>query len=617
MKTIFLIGHRGVGKTTLLEDYKVKSKSAECFDLDQEIELRTKTSIHEFFLSGRVADFRKVELQTLRNLLDQNLKTSNSNGAQSKTLIISLGAGFELENFTFPKESLILWIRRATDPVGRIFTDRPALTKQANPLAEWKEIFKTREIKYQNYANAQMFVPECFDTNFNPLYEYLNFAAPSKGFVTLIPDENDKIVFEAKCQLELRTDLLSEKYIVKAIEKNLKQTNLIAIRKKTPQFLKEIKSLRKKSDFMVDWDMALGFPPANWVDQIDIYSSHDNNPIAEVLVFLEELAKTSGLTSQKFLDSEQLKSFHFKICPEVSSHEAAIALDAELSATLSPLSYSFLPRSTGDLDLTYFRQLKSHSQKIGFYRFGNGSSKDQPLWWQWPKDTPKGFYGIFGENIKHSYTPGFHFHFFKNKNLYPLSISEFPDFFAHIKFFISENLKALAVTSPYKNLAFENSKFQGTSDNQTADRAANTLIFDKEIVSFNTDSAGLKTFLANQLKPEQNVVLWGGGALLPQLQELLPQAISFSAQTGQPRTEEDRHKFGSKKNQAFTLIWASGEKGNLPDSIKINNIIDLDYRDNSRAKLYSYQQSLTYVSGLEFFQAQALAQQKIWDGYEF
>ncbi len=697
---IFLVGHRGVGKTTIIKDLKQKYQKANCLDLDEVIEsdlaLSSKTQpgqpkaglkIIDLFTQGQTKLFRQLELTTLtkiiknfENSLNQKVKSNMDedqthrigSGFDATHLIVALGAGFQLQSFNFPKDSLILWIRKSSDTDGRIFSDRPRLTNNLDPILEWQEIFKAREEAYQTYANAQIFIPEYFDSTFNPLKEYLNFRPPENGFVTLIPKENDQLLLSSNCPLELRSDLLSEAKIIKILQQKKSTPHIVALRKKVPKFyshllhikLKLSKTKNPKNNVLIDWDMALGFPAKKWLKLIDIFSTHSSYPISDVLVFLDELSRNEVISNslvekfktQNSFKNANLKRFHFKISPEVQSHQQALDFDLELQEIFQDLEYSYLPRSSGSLNLTYFRQLKSHQQKIGFYRFGQGSSKDQPFWWQWPQKDSKGYYGIWGENIKHSLTPGFHFKFMQNKKLWPLSIDGFDSLLENKNYLAKNGLKILAVTSPYKNIAYLKSKFMGSmsvidslENSQTENsrnhktkfklhadsdvKAANTLIFKKastqkaklDILGFNTDTHGLQVFLNRYLNRESHVIIWGGGALLSQLQNVIRKmpltAAYIAAQRGEPRTEADKASLSQMENQSVCLIWASGQKGKDLDQvlkqISIHRIIDLDYRENSKAKLYSFMKSIDYVSGFEFFKEQALAQQQIWDTYEF
>lgn len=73
MTMIFLIGHRGVGKTRILDDYQTKNIKAQCLDLDREVEHRHKVKIQDLFSQGLAQKFRQLELQTLQTIIDKHL----------------------------------------------------------------------------------------------------------------------------------------------------------------------------------------------------------------------------------------------------------------------------------------------------------------------------------------------------------------------------------------------------------------------------------------------------------------------------------------------------------------------------------------------------------------
>src|SRR6476646_7554177 len=112
----FLIGHRGVGKTSLLsrirQYYNEESKKVQCIDLDQEIENRQGRTISDIFASEGEEYFREMEKFQLREVV-------NTFGGYEGDVFISLGAGFA----PFPKGEFI-WVRRETDKDGRVFLNR-------------------------------------------------------------------------------------------------------------------------------------------------------------------------------------------------------------------------------------------------------------------------------------------------------------------------------------------------------------------------------------------------------------------------------------------------------------------------------------------------------------
>jgi shikimate kinase len=104
---LVLIGHRGVGKTSLLQRLStyqtLRGQSTPVYDLDREIELDTGLSIQEIFETRGEIQFREMELKKFQEV------TSKS------TFIISVGAGFLMkkiknEDPKFFEQLEIVWV---------------------------------------------------------------------------------------------------------------------------------------------------------------------------------------------------------------------------------------------------------------------------------------------------------------------------------------------------------------------------------------------------------------------------------------------------------------------------------------------------------------------------
>src|SRR5690606_14098891 len=81
----------------------------------------------------------------------------------------------------------------------------------------------------------------------------------------------------------------------------------------------------------------------------------------------------------------------------------------------------------------------------------------------------------------------------------------------------------------------------------------------------------------------KNVVVWGGGGVLPSL--ALQGASYYSAHTGKPREGCEQ------KSQVDILIWSAGWQSveMLPVAWKPSCVIDLNYRADSPVRLYAFQ----------------------------
>ena len=134
-----LIGHRGVGKSDLLNRIKTylndqKTNFPLFFDLDQEIAKTYKKPLIDLFPEVGEPRFRQIEHQLFEKIDRENIN-----------YIISVGAGFSFETYPgfLTAEHQIIWVRRKTDELGRIFFNRPRLNSNVSPLEEFKEKIST------------------------------------------------------------------------------------------------------------------------------------------------------------------------------------------------------------------------------------------------------------------------------------------------------------------------------------------------------------------------------------------------------------------------------------------------------------------------------------------
>jgi len=156
---IALTGLRGSGKTkigtALAENLKAKF-----FDLDKEIEQKTKTTIKDFIEKNGWEIFRKKENEILEKLI-KKLTTKNT----EKITILSLGGGTiiqEKNKESIKKNCFIVYLQDTPENCARRITEskikherdnRPALTSAKTLLEEMKELYKTRHKIYKENAN--------------------------------------------------------------------------------------------------------------------------------------------------------------------------------------------------------------------------------------------------------------------------------------------------------------------------------------------------------------------------------------------------------------------------------------------------------------------------------
>lgn len=593
MDKIFLIGHRGVGKTKCLKNFQNKNPNYHCVDLDEQVEKNHHIPVASYFEKGLVSQFRENESRALEKLCQTD-----------QPLAVALGAGFELEKFNFPIGSVVLWLRRQSDPAGRVFSqERPALTTFVDPLEEWASLFLEREKKYAKFSNAQVCIPEGDFSSSYGLHEYLfeKTKVPENYFCTLKVKENAIPCMSGTFGLELRNDLMSEI----EIHHTLKQIQplrpvILAVRQLNDLTINFLENLDRKKfpHLQIDWDIALG----PWPQKVpgpqakDIFSEH--RPHIDDLKGLHKhfqrfcLYKFSPTVENLEEGFSWLENFKQDFCPDV-----------------------FLPRSQSE-DLTWFRKCIAQKNAFNFFKFSEGSAPGQAYWFDLDFWNPKGFYGILGEDVKHSYTPSFHRQFFREKKNSPLNLSLNEEdlsekLFSYLK---QWQIKALAVTSPYKTKVH-----QILSRSTEAPKSINTVsFFGQDIHWEDTDTKALQLFLKEHIDTSQPVVVWGGGSLRASLQDLLPEAYFLSARSGQ-LLNDGKNEYEFLENEKVQVLWAAGEKGLWPRfDFKTHKLVDLDYKENSKAKRWAVMESkkkqfpIEYISGERFFILQAKEQQKIW-----
>ena len=569
MKRI-LIGHRGVGKSSLLQRHLTYFPNVTHIDLDSEIEKKTKLSVTDFFAKFSEDAFRKLEIETYREI-----KMSNQN------YVIASGAGFPIKEIDLQDE--VIFVSRVTDSDGRIFLNRPRLNQDMSALQESKSRFLQRDLGYRNRANFIYHLSEGVQDASATEKRILSFRfRVYDGIYTLAESELPDILNRMQnfAKIELRTDLISKADILKIVQLHPKHDWLVSFRTE--------EDIELPNSVEVDCDVRF-FKKQN----IQILSSHEKS--------IEK-----ALNEVRPFESR----FHIKLCPVIENF-------SDLKRGLqwqqqSPTARSFLPRSeTGKWN--WFRLLSKYTQKLNFVRNQN-EQPDQPSLYQWlglPATRPKQWAAIVGYPVYFSRSPIRHEEFFQKQNSFmcaiPMSANEFR---AEIFWLQELGLAYLAVTAPLKQIAFEMASHK-TAEAQELN-SVNTIRMSKnQIHGHNTDLAGFQSL---QLTDSKNIAVWGGGGTLQMIKKVLPQATCFSSQTG-----KDREKDSGDQSYS-TLVWAAprNDKTLLPPPLwPVKMVVDLNYSENSMGleyaqKLISAGNEIVYISGLKMFNEQARQQQEFW-----
>lgn len=586
---IFLIGHRGTGKTALLQRLQIYGRGTlPVFDLDRELETREGLSVSEIFRTRGEEEFRRLEKRVLDHLVRAHPK-----------MVCALGAGFRLDDYVFPPTVEIVWVRRSSDAAGRIFLDRPRLDPDRPPLDEYRERFLPREALYARHADWVYLLPEGLTAPCE--FEKAIWGGRLEdigGQLTLRPHHfRNPRVFRSRIAnmgveaFELRNDFLNEVELSMALECLAASRLLVSIRR-LPVHEEWKKAAERAAD--VDWALELGEEPRIPVTCLSLH---------------EALPGESFEEQARRLESRAEEGLHLKWSPEAGSFDQ---IDFGLRwQQADPDRRSFLPRSP-EGRWSWARLLLKDRQKFNFIRDSDGSAADQPTLHEWVRalSRPRGFGAVLGSPVHHSFSPIEHLHYARHRQLDFLAVDvkagEWPRAWPVL---VEWGLRIAAVTSPLKPLAFEASK--NRSPLALEFHAANTLTrSDTGFRSHNTDFSGFKEVIEG-LPDLGETVIWGGGGTLPVLRKALPGAVELSARTGRPRDPAAGEVISPE-----TLIWAAGPDAEPPAAPwRPRLVVDLNYREDSRAREYASVAGARYVSGHAMFRAQAEAQREEWESH--
>jgi shikimate kinase len=572
-----LIGHRGAGKSTFLQQIQAHSpQSVVTIDLDQEIERVTGQSVAELFARGE-SEFRQIENRVCTELIERHCSTPQS-------VWIALGAGF---SGSIAKHVRRLWLRRSTDRLGRSFFNRPRLQSDIWPLAEYLARFAEREERYRGWADEELTLPE----GYNGGLEDFLFGAKwnLQADLTLLPHD-----FRSWSQFverrshwgirhwELRDDLLSSEQLALACS-TLPSGSLLFSRRKAAGPL----PTGLRTGLKVDWALELGEPP----DQVYALSLHERSiSLDETVARFERSARRAQV---------------LKLAVEIHSF-------AELAWGHSwwqqdPQRRSFLPRSP-DGRWCWYRSLFGRQMPLHFLRESAGSSLDQPLLWQLLLQAPmRGarFAAVLGSPVEHSRSPCEHAAFFAERGMpmvaIPVALEEFSQALPWLR---EIGLGFAAVTAPLKEAAFQAA--DQTSAQAQALHSANTLYLSNTgVYAHNTDVLALER-LAQRLPKASSIWLWGGGGVKSSVRQAWPSLLEISARQGTTLSEPPE-----------LLIWAVGRSRQFQwPKVRPQRILDLNYSEDSPGLEFAVHEHLPYQSGLEMFKLQAQFQRDFWHSLE-
>jgi shikimate kinase len=400
----FLIGHRGVGKSTAVEQIAKLNSQITTVDLDAAI--RQRFGEDAFQLIGHnEAEFRKLERAALLDLLDQHDRSD-------LRFVVSVGAGYE---GAFPFSAEVVWLRRRTDQHGRIFLNRPRLNPDTDPLSEYQLRRHEREPRYLQQCHRQLVLREGA-TQWTDLeiHVWQNTAKSVGGFVSLPKGMKQPLMWCLQklavgvTRIELRDDWWSKDQILDFVSRLPRAKVLVAFRKspeaalelwselerhavhglKTPSpadqqtvvesplasqhggLTSESIALHLQSQALaVDWPSEWGIWPTEKSGSPTVISLHGN--FSDFLKWDSELRNNI---------QTQAPRAHLKVAVHVKDFDELIALDLWYQGDSE--NRSVLPMSDSGKWLWY-RQVMAGQMAIQFWQDGLGPVLDQPTQLEW------------------------------------------------------------------------------------------------------------------------------------------------------------------------------------------------------------------------------------------
>ncbi len=586
---VLVVGHRGTGKTRLLERIARYLPGSAVLDLDRLVEERAGKPIGRIFAEEGEAAFRERERAAFEALLSS---------PPAEDFFLALGAGFEGPH---PEGVSVLFVRRPTDPEGRVFPDRPRLDPDLDPLEEYRRRFAQREPRFREAAWETLTLREGgFDPD--PAEEAFfrgNFTSLECALTILPENLRNEKAWKAWIRrrvswgisfFEVRDDLLSQAEIARVLEEVEPFRVLYSFRR--PGFPLP----RLPRGIRTDWPLELGPCPLEEPTCLSLHERAPGESLGDALARLEAAGRAHPGTC-------------LKAAPPVNTFEEI--LEGHRWALERRETRAFLPRSPGGR-WKWYRLLTKGLYPLQFFREGEGTAPDQPFLLEWAAAPvrPCAFAAVLGDPVGHSFTPACQGPFFRERGIPVLSVDVGPEEWREGALGILEELglRYAAVTSPLKKEAY--AILEGKTGPVEELRSANTLFRDSSGSWWgtNTDLPGLSAFLEEEggTLPRGPVVVWGGGGTLPILERTFPSAAFHAARTGLLRG-------GRPVPAPSLLVWATPRMGvPPPKEWTPGAVLDLSYREDSPGRIYALQTGARYTSGLGMYLRQAALQRAWW-----
>jgi shikimate kinase/shikimate 5-dehydrogenase len=598
---MFIVGHRGVGKTTFLQRLSRYFSDHKIFDLDQEISKYRKLSIKEIWLNLGEKKFREIEQEVFNKIINHNI---------NQNIICSLGAGYMGD---LPNDAEVIWLRRDSDRRGRIFLDRPLYKEQDQDyLKDYLSRFDVREEYYNRISTQIWTIPEGLvtDSKIEEAVLTRQNLNKIKGTVTVLPlhlrrknylKHLSYKIENTNCLFELRSDLLKLEE-VKLLSQEIPSERLIISYRRNSLWGECNIDLKSK---FVDWDL-------------DLAISLQNKQINKNNLILSLHSKHGSS-----LEQEYKKIIKFENECEILKWAPEIKTLSELKEAhdLSLLNrkIELYPISTQEISSQWqwYRLLNWHRNILNFWREDEGSSLDQPTLAQvlMQADLKKHteYEAILGSPVVESFSPAYHFQKSNERlrSFYSIEISQEELNEKSFNFLVELGLKQASVTSPLKEVVLQLPNIKACDHVQWL-QMTNTLINvnENKFLAFNTDWNACVEIFKDKFCHDE-IIIWGQGAMAKLIQKLFQPNPVLSCSSRNPQNY-------LKFDNLNCLIWAAGPESNSPpiDFPKPKKVVDLSYSARSQALRYCLKHNIAYESGLNFFKIQAQKQAELFSSQQ-
>lgn len=648
---VAIIGHRGTGKTELARRWAHwLGARATAVDLDREIERLSGKSTRQLFEEDGEREFRFYERKAF---YEMDTESRSRLGA----FLVSCGAGFDVRLLDDSWQKI--WVRRETDADGRIFFGRPRLDPELSPREESQRRFVARTPGFEAASDREYWLPEGEQDPAEPLWAQDLFDEDSisniGGTITLLPKGNlvaaiARYLRWGVARIEIRDDLFPHETYAQLWEHLFSlppERLLISFREvhqaeATMAHIKRQLARPETISFLLDWSFD---PRPGMLVQSDfLHELPDglrellNDSRLGFVASRHQPLGADGISAWENLEAELLKmrtSVVMKLA--LPTKDFADLKHGHEWMMRSPSTRIFLPMSTDHEGTpatrarwTWYRLWRGSGvpQALNFWRDGAGSAIDQPSfssWWRRERfasdvtGVSRPFAAVLGDPVHHSRTPLEHDRFFTSYGLPVFAISVRRDE-AETAFLLLEQmgLRAAAVTSPLKESA---SQFFVNRHGETESREylagpVNTLVRTAPgWTATSTDAAGFEALwkeaedVISQLKLSCDVVVWGGGGVLPALEPVLSRVTAQGGRVQHLRASQPAELGWTPS----IVIWASGaQRGAWPTGFQPRLVVDLSYTDDSEARAIAIEAKSRYISGLTMFRVQAEQQREFW-----